>query len=103
MRSHPDFPRIARALARVPARAWSGLAYRSVSPAYAGARDVLSGEGVRRYGGRWNAAGSFAAVYASLTPETSVLWAPPSAAAPPAIPPLVFNCVTSGASRLPSV
>jgi RES domain-containing protein len=72
MRSHPDFPRIARALARVPARTWSGLAYRSVSPAYAGAREVLSGEGVRRYGGRWNAAGSFAAVYASLTPETAV-------------------------------
>ncbi|HEY7114279.1 MAG TPA: RES family NAD+ phosphorylase [Thermoanaerobaculia bacterium] len=72
MRSHPDFPRIARAIARLPRRAWSGVAYRSVSPARAGARDLLSGEGVRRWGGRWNAAGSFAAVYASLSPETAI-------------------------------
>jgi RES domain-containing protein len=72
MRSHPDYTRIARALARVPATAWSGVAYRSVSPAYAGAGDMLSGAGVRRHGGRWNAAGSFAAVYASLSPETAV-------------------------------
>ena len=72
MRSHPEYPRIARAFARVPAAGWSGVAYRSVSPAYAGTRDLLSGEGVRRHGGRWNAAGSFAVVYASLSPETAV-------------------------------
>ena len=48
------------------------MAYRSVSPARSGARDLLSGEGVRRWGGRWSAAGSFAAVYASLSPETAV-------------------------------
>ena len=72
MRSHPDFPRFARAIARIPPRTWEGVAFRSVSPAYAGARDLLSGEGVRRHGGRWNAAGSFAAVYASLSPETAV-------------------------------
>jgi len=72
MRTHPEFLRIARAIARLPRRPWSGVAYRSVSPAWAGDRDLLSGEGVRRYGGRWNAAGGFAAVYASLTPETAV-------------------------------
>ena len=72
MRSHPDYPRIV-ACARAGPRA--DLVGRRVPlrlPAYAGARDLLSGEGVRRYGGRWNAAGSFAAVYASLTPETAV-------------------------------
>jgi RES domain-containing protein len=33
---------------------------------------LLSGEGVRRHGGRWNPPGIFAAVYASLTPETAL-------------------------------
>ena len=35
-------------------------------------RDLLSGEGVRRHGGRWNPSGLFAAVYASLSPETAL-------------------------------
>ena len=71
-RAHPEFPRIASALSRIPARPWSGVAYRSVIPAYAGSKDLLSGEGVRRHGGRWNPPGAFAAVYASLTPETAL-------------------------------
>jgi RES domain-containing protein len=72
IRPHPDFPRIASALSRLPTRPWSGVAYRSVIPAYAASKDLLSGEGVRRHGGRWNAPGAFAAVYASLTPETAL-------------------------------
>jgi RES domain-containing protein len=71
-RPHPEFPRIVSALSRIPTRAWSGVAYRSVVPAYAGSRDLLSGEGVRRHGGRWNPPSAFAAVYASLTPETAL-------------------------------
>ena len=40
--------------------------------AYAAARDLLSGEGVRRHGGRWTPPGLFRAVYASLAPETAL-------------------------------
>ncbi len=72
MRPHPESRRIAAALARLPARSWKGVAYRSSTPAYAGSRDLLSGEGVRRHGGRWNPPGAFAAVYASLSPETAL-------------------------------
>jgi RES domain-containing protein len=72
--SNPEFSRLARALAAHPTlpRPWSGVVFRSASPAYAGSRDLLSGEGVRRYGGRWNPPGSLAAVYASTTPETAL-------------------------------
>ena len=72
MTSHPEFPRLAAAIRRLPVRPWTGVAFRSASPAYAGSRDLLSGEGVRRHGGRWNPAGAFAAVYASLSPETAI-------------------------------
>ena len=72
MTPHAEFPRLAAAIRRLPARPWTGLAFRSASPAYAGSRDLLSGEGVRRHGGRWNPAGGFAAVYASLSPETAI-------------------------------
>jgi RES domain-containing protein len=72
MTPHPEFESLAAAVRRLPARPWSGIAYRSASPAYAGGKDLLSGEGVRRHGGRWNAAGAFAAVYASLKPETAI-------------------------------
>jgi RES domain-containing protein len=72
MLSHPDFPRLAEALRRLPRRPWKGVAYRSCSPRYARSADVLSGEGVRRHGGRWNTPELFPAVYASLSPETAV-------------------------------
>jgi len=72
MRPHPESRRIAAALARLPAKPWKGIAFRSTTPAYAGSKDLLSGEGVRRHGGRWNPPGVFAAVYASLTPETAL-------------------------------
>ena len=70
---HPGSPRLTRALARNGALIgpWSGVAFRSTSPAYANSRDLLSGEGVRRYGGRWNPPG-LAAVYASATPEIAL-------------------------------
>jgi len=72
MTPHPEFARLAEAVRRLSSGPWKGIAYRSASPAYAGSRDLLSGEGVRRHGGRWNAAGAFPAVYASLTPETAI-------------------------------
>lgn len=50
---------------------FEGVVYRSSSPAYATETDLLTGEGSRRFGGRWNPPG-IALVYASLTPETAM-------------------------------
>jgi len=52
--------------------AWSGITYRSTALQHNDARTILSGEGSRRYGGRWNPPGAFVAVYASLEPETAM-------------------------------
>lgn len=51
---------------------WSGTAYRSTALAYQKPGEILSGEGSRRHGGRWNPQGEFAAAYASLDPETAM-------------------------------
>jgi RES domain-containing protein len=53
------------------ARAMDCVAYRSCAPRYAKEVDLLSGEGSRRHGGRWNPVG-LAMVYASLTPEAAM-------------------------------
>ena len=50
---------------------FSGVAYRSSTPEYATEADLLTGEGSKLYGGRWNPIG-IAVVYASLTPETAM-------------------------------
>jgi RES domain-containing protein len=47
------------------------VVYRSSTPKYAKETDLLTGEGSRRFGGRWNPIG-IAAVYASLTPEIAM-------------------------------
>lgn len=51
---------------------WRGIVYRSVEPGYANSGDLLSGEGSRRNGGRWNPKGSFPTVYGSLDLETAL-------------------------------
>ena len=50
---------------------WDGIVYRSSTPKYATEADLLTGEGSRRWGGRWNPIG-IAVVYASLSPETAM-------------------------------
>lgn len=45
--------------------------YRSAAPKYATTSDLLTGEGARRFGGRWNTAG-VAAIYGSLTPQCAL-------------------------------
>ncbi len=71
---HPQFERLFRIMAGLRRRAggWSGFIYRSTTPEYANARDMLSGAGSRMYWGRWNAPESFAAVYGSLIPEAAM-------------------------------
>jgi RES domain-containing protein len=61
--------RIQRLAAR--ARPLSGIVYRSAVPKYANSEDLLTGEGARRFGGRWNPPG-VAAVYGSFAPQTAM-------------------------------
>lgn len=49
----------------------SGEIYRSTSPRYANSIDLLTGDGSRRFGGRWNPPG-VRAVYGSFTPQTAL-------------------------------
>jgi len=53
------------------ATAFTGTAYRSSTPLYATEDDLLTGDGSKLNGGRWNPAG-IAVVYASLTPEAAM-------------------------------
>jgi RES domain-containing protein len=53
------------------AAALAGTIYRSAAPKYANSTDLLSGEGSRRNGARWNPVG-VAAIYGSLTPQTAL-------------------------------
>jgi RES domain-containing protein len=46
--------------------------FRAVGTEYANQRDLLSGEGTRRHGGRWTPADSFATVHASLDIKTAI-------------------------------
>ena len=51
---------------------WNGIVYRAVGTEYANKRDLLSGEGTKRFGGRWTPPGSFATAHASLDVKTAV-------------------------------
>lgn len=51
---------------------WKGIAYRVTTLAYAHPEDILRGEGSFRCGGRWNAIGSFRAVYGSVEDSVAV-------------------------------
>ncbi len=58
-------------LSPVPAH-WAGLTFRSVELEHASPDEILSGEGSRRFGGRWNAPGTFPVIYSSTRPGTAV-------------------------------
>ena len=71
---HKQFAEILAALdgAKDHARAWTGNGFRLAAVSHASAAKILSGRGSQEFGGRWNAAGTFPAVYCSLLPETAV-------------------------------
>lgn len=69
--AEPSVEQLMARLARLPTAAFDGVVYRSSTPRYATEADILTGEGSRRVGGRWNPTG-IAAVYASLTSETAM-------------------------------
>ena len=51
--------------------AFHGILYRSADPKYADGKDLLSGQGARVHGARWNPIG-IAAVYGAATPELAM-------------------------------
>lgn len=51
---------------------FAGAAYRATSVQYANRDDLLTGQGAKRAGGRWNPPGGCATVYLSLAPETAL-------------------------------
>jgi RES domain-containing protein len=53
-------------------RAFRGVLYRACDPAWANSRDLLTGDGSRAHGGRWNSPGSFAAIYLSQKFEGAI-------------------------------
>src|SRR5580704_12918665 len=70
---NPRFADFRETLAKHPEwlKAWSGTFFRFQTIDFPGANDVLSGEGARRRGGRWNQPG-IAAVYGSTTDTTAL-------------------------------
>jgi RES domain-containing protein len=74
VQSHPSFELLLRGAQRCLSLAapWTGTLYRSTGLKYGNGRDLLSGQGSKRYGGRWNSPGSFPTVYGSLSPETAM-------------------------------
>jgi RES domain-containing protein len=71
---HPDYKKIYAASRRLlgDAAGFRGTLYRACDPTYANTRDLLTGEGSRKYGGRWNAPGAFAVVYLAESLEGAV-------------------------------
>lgn len=64
---NPAFEKLRKFLARCPAflQPWSGAAYRVTTLDYPDSKSILLGQGSFLHGGRWNARGSFRAVYGS--------------------------------------
>jgi len=54
------------------AAAWRGELFRFTDLEFANLRDLLTGEGSKQAGGRWNGRGAFPALYFSLEPETAL-------------------------------
>ena len=65
LKPNPAFEQFSRRTKETLFRPWKGTIYRVTTLKYAGARTILFGEGSYQNGGRWNAIGSFRAVYGS--------------------------------------
>ena len=68
------FVEFSRRLKKAPEifQPWKGTIYRVTTPRYRDPRIILFGEGSYRNGGRWNAIGSFRAVYGSADDVTAL-------------------------------
>jgi RES domain-containing protein len=71
LQPNPLYTFFTEQLSKTTTKGWRGIGFRSVVPRYANSRDMISGVGAFRGGGRWNPPGVHA-VYASLEPGLSV-------------------------------
>ncbi len=71
---HPDFDQVLRRVTTLLAHAASlrEAVFRCSEPSYATKVDLLTGEGSRMHGGRWNPPSSFATVYAAFSDATAL-------------------------------
>jgi RES domain-containing protein len=74
MVAHPEYQNLIRRVCacRDLGHPWKGHVYRCPKLKFSKKTDVLSGKGSLLYGGRWNSAGQFPSIYASLTPQTAL-------------------------------
>ena len=74
VRAHSAFGKFRRGLVNHPELMppWRGAAYRVTTLDYPSPKSILLGQGSLIYGGRWNAAGSFRAVYGSTVEVVAV-------------------------------
>ncbi|MDB5323780.1 MAG: hypothetical protein JWN40_5411 [Phycisphaerales bacterium] len=75
LKLHPDYDALLGAMKIAAARVcpWSGVIYRSAPPKWSAGRDMLTGVGSMKSGARFNAPGSFPAIYGSTTPELAMI------------------------------
>jgi RES domain-containing protein len=71
---HPDFDQVLRRVAALVAHAGSlrEVMFRCSEPTFATKDDLLTGDGSRKHGGRWNPPASFATVYAAFSDATAL-------------------------------
>jgi len=71
---HPEFEPLLRRMTSIVARAGAlrDVVFRSAEPTFATEVDLLTGEGSRDNGGRWNPPSSFATVYAAFSDATAL-------------------------------
>jgi RES domain-containing protein len=74
MRSHPSYKALHTALGKaLPGVAvFRGILYRACDPVYANTRDLLTGVGNQKHGGRWNAPDGMATIYLSQSIEGAI-------------------------------
>jgi RES domain-containing protein len=74
MHPHPAFDTIKTALELIlpGANRFRGVLYRACDPIYANTNDLLTGDGSRKVGGRWNPPGDIATIYLSQSVEGAI-------------------------------
>ncbi len=73
-KQHPETDTLRRGIDRCLAHvtAFSGTMCRAVATKYANSSDLLTGDGAKIHGGRWNPPGLFCAVYGTLDPHAAL-------------------------------
>jgi RES domain-containing protein len=72
IKPHPNYSRILAAVKLLASHGHvlNGVWYRCVAASFA--HEIISGQGARIHGGRWNPVGSFRTIYLSDSPETAL-------------------------------